>query len=161
MCCNSAFSLKPSTFPPTTLFQAFRTAIDGKQPDVDAVLSLGRTILTSPHTSADNQPFEKRLTDSIEAWSELQLGWQNWYQELMAASERSSAVSDRYGSFSDWLAQARSKLGSTFPLRVGPASAPADVEEAQVSCLHFCEELCEFCSVAFERDLDVRLYCMW
>ena len=122
---------------------------------MDAVLSLGRTILTSPHTSADNQPFEKRLTDSIEAWSELQLGWQNWYQELMAASERSSAVSDRYSSFSDWLAQARSKLGSTFPLRVGPASAPADVEEAQVSWPHFYEELCEFCSRAFERDLDV------
>ena len=75
----------------------------------------------------------------------------------MAASERSSAVSDRYGSFSDWLAQARGKLGSTFPLRVGPASAPADVEEAQVSWLHF-YELCEFRSIAFERDLDV---CMW
>ena len=99
------------------------------------MLSLGRAILTSPHTSADNQPFEKRLTDSIESWSDLQLEWQNWYQELMAASEKSSAVSDRYNSFSDWLSQARNKLGSTFPLRVGPASAPADVEEAQVSWL--------------------------
>ena len=117
--------------PPLT--QAFRSAIDAKQPEVDAMLSLGRAILTSPHTSADNQPFEKRLTDSIESWSDLQLEWQNWYQELMAASEKSSAVSDRYNTFSDWLSQARNKLGSTFPLRVGPASAPADVGEAQVS----------------------------
>ena len=53
----------------------------------------------------------------------------------MAASEKSSAVSDRYNTFSDWLSQARNKLGSTFPLRVGPASAPADVGEAQVSWL--------------------------
>ena len=97
------------------------------------MLSLGRAILTSPHTSADNQPFEKRLTDSIGAWSDLQLGWQNWYHELMAASEKSSAVSDQYSAFSDWLSQARDKLGSTFPLKVGRDSAPADVEEAQVS----------------------------
>ena len=126
-------SLAPPTRPLPPLTQAFRSAIDAKQPEVDAMLSLGRTILTSPHAAADNQPFEKRLTDSIESWSDLQLEWQNWYQELMAASEKSSAVSDRYNTFSDWLSQARSKLGSTFPLRVGPSSAPADVGEAQVS----------------------------
>ena len=129
MCIVSSLS---QLSPPLLVFQSFRSAIDEKQPDVDAMLSLGRSILTSPHTSADNQPFEKRLTDSIEQWSDLQLEWQNWYQELMAATEKSSAASDRYGAFSDWLAQARSKLDSTFPLKVGPDSAPADMEEAQV-----------------------------
>lgn len=135
VCTVIACLLAPPTCPLPPLIQAFRSAIDAKQPEVDAMLSRGRTILTSPHTSADNQPFEKRLTDSIESWSDLQLEWQNWYQELMAALEKSSAVSERYSSFLDWLSQARNKLGGTFPLRVGPASAPADVEEAQVSWL--------------------------
>ena len=97
------------------------------------MLALGRGLLTSPHTSAQNEPFESSLTSAIKDWSDLQLAWQEWYRELQSANDKSSTVGDNYDGFKNWLDQARTRTDDIFPVKPQSASVRSDLEDAEVS----------------------------
>ncbi len=66
---------------------------------VDAMLSLGREILAEPNTSSASETLMQKLTGFIQDWSDLQLNWQNWFDELHAGVEQSKSLSDQLKKF--------------------------------------------------------------
>lgn len=63
------------------------------------MLSLGREVLAEPNTSSASDGLMQKLTSFITDWSDLQLGWQNWFDELHAGMEQSKDLSDQLNMF--------------------------------------------------------------
>ena len=113
--------------------QNFRAQITSKQPDVDAMLSLGRAIIAEPNTNSQNDTIMKKLTGFIEDWSELQLAWQNWYDELHANLEQSKNLSDQLNTFGNGIKGLEPACVNLFPATVAMESLDAELQELQVS----------------------------
>ena len=107
--------------------------IDGKQPFIDAMLTGGRSMLSSKHSAANNESFERKLTSFIEDWSSCQLAWEDWYRELQAATDKSSAAGAKFSSFANWLSEAKTKMDSSFPVKPGQGSVSEMFQSALVS----------------------------
>ena len=100
---------------------------------MDALLALGRDIVAEPQTSTANVSLETRLTSFIEDWSNLQLAWQNWYNELHARKEQSLKLSEQVGDFGEEVKGLQASLEGMFPATVEMDNLLEDMEALQVS----------------------------
>ena len=112
--------------------QESRSEISEKQPTVDAMLALGRSILAEPSTTSQNDALMQKLTGFIEDWSELQMAWQNWYNELHANMEQLKSLSDRLKNFEHDIRQLEPACTSLFPATVAMETLDSELKEIQV-----------------------------
>ena len=129
--CNTLLFL----FLPFSSPKDFRSQLTAKQPEVDSLLSLGREIVAEPQTSTANDDLETRLTGFIQDWSDLQLAWQNWYDELHARRERSGKMGEELGRVREGMRGARGAMAALFPARVQVETLPQDLQHLQVACI--------------------------
>ena len=120
----------PSLPHPST--QNFRTQITTKQPDVDTMLALGRAIIAEPNTNPQNDTVMQKLTSFIEDWSDLQLAWQNWYDELHANLEQSKNLSDQLSAFGHSIKGLEPPWTNLFPATVTMENLDTELQELQV-----------------------------
>ena len=99
---------------------------------MDALLALGRDIVAEPQTSTANVSLETRLTSFIEDWSNLQLAWQNWYNELHARKEQSLKLSEQVWDFGEEVKGLQASLEGMFPAIVEMDNLLEDMEALQV-----------------------------
>ena len=85
---------------------------------MDALLSLGREIIAEPQTSAANVDLETRLTGFIQDWSDLQLAWQNWYDELHANREKSHKMSEEVGKLAEGAKGVKAGMNGLLPATI-------------------------------------------
>lgn len=97
------------------------------------MLSLGRAIIAEPNTNSQNDTIMKKLTGFIEDWSELQLAWQNWYDELHANLEQSKNLSDQLNTFGHGIKGLEPACVNLFPATVAMESLDTELQELQVS----------------------------
>lgn len=117
------------------LSQESRSEITDKQPAVDAMLALGRSILAEPSTTSQNDVLMQKLTSFIEDWSELQMTWQNWYNELHANMEQSKGLAERLKNFGHNIGQLEPACAGIFPATVAMEALDSELKEIQVSLL--------------------------
>ena len=96
------------------------------------MLSLGREIIAEPQTSTANVSLETRLTSFIQDWSDLQLAWQNWYDELHARKEQSQNLSEQVRELAEGVKGVKSSLEGLLPAEVGMESLYDDLLALQV-----------------------------
>ena len=118
------------------LSQESRSEITDKQPAVDAMLALGRSILAEPSTTSQNDVLMQKLTSFIEDWSELQMTWQNWYNELHANMEQSKGLADQLKNFGHDIGQLEPACAGIFPATVAMEALNSELKEIQVSAAH-------------------------
>lgn len=97
------------------------------------MLSLGREILAEPNTSSASEVLMQKLTGFIQDWSDLQLDWQNWFDELHTGVEQSKNLSDQLKKFESdtrGLGQACAKL---FPATLAMKNVDKEVHRIEVS----------------------------
>ena len=123
-------TLTPSL--PHSSTQNFRTQITTKQPDVDTMLALGRAIIAEPNTNPQNDTVMQKLTSFIEDWSDLQLAWQNWYDELHANLEQSKNLSDQLSAFGHSIKGLEPPWTNLFPATVTMENLDTELQELQV-----------------------------
>ena len=116
--------------------QESRSEITDKQPAVDALLALGRSILAEPSTTSQNDILMQKLTSFIEDWSELQMAWQNWYNELHANLEQSKNLADRLKNFGHDIRQLEPACAGIFPATVAMEAVDSELKEIQVCLLY-------------------------
>ena len=97
------------------------------------MLSVGRAIIAEPNTNSQNDTIMKKLTGFIEDWSELQLAWQNWYDELHANLEQSKNLSDQLNTFGHSIKGLEPACVNLFPATVAMESLDTELQELQVS----------------------------
>ena len=102
------------------------------QSAVDSMLALGRDIIAEPQTSAASGTLEQRLTTFIEDWSNLQLAWQNWFDELHARGEDARKLAEEVVSIGERLSGVEACLKGVFPASVGVEEVVGDMEALQV-----------------------------
>ena len=117
---------------PHSSTQNFRTQITTKQPDVDTMLALGRAIVAEPNTNPQNDTVMQKLTGFIEDWSDLQLAWQNWYDELHANLEQSKNLSDQLSAFGHSIKGLEAPWTNLFPATVTMENLDTELQELQV-----------------------------
>lgn len=115
-----------------THVQESRSEISEKQPAVDAMLALGRSILAEPSTTSQNDALMQKLTGFIEDWSELQMAWQNWYNELHAHMEQSKSLSDRLKNFEHNVKLLEPACANLFPATVAMETLDGELKDLQV-----------------------------
>ena len=113
--------------------QESRSEISEKQPAIDTMLALGRSILAEPSTTSQNDALMQKLTGFIEDWSELQMAWQNWYNELHANMEQSKSLSDKLKNFGHDIRQLEPACAGMFPATVAMETLDSELKELQVS----------------------------
>lgn len=111
--------------------QDFRAKITTRQPDVDAMLALGRAILAEPSTSSQNDTLMQKLTDFIQDWSDLQMEWQNWYNELHANMEKSQNLSDTFDAFCSSVGKLEPGFNKFFPATVSMEALDTQLQDLQ------------------------------
>ena len=130
---RSLLSLSLSLSPPSSSSsQESRSEISEKQPAVDAMLALGRAILAEPSTTSQNDSLMQKLTGFIEDWSDLQMAWQNWYNELHANMEQSKSLSDKLKSFEHDIGELEPTCANLFPATVAMEALDSELKEIQV-----------------------------
>ena len=96
------------------------------------MLGIGRAIIAEPNTNSQNDCLMQCLTGFIQDWSDLQMDWQNWYNELHAKQDQSRGLSDQLESFVsavDCLEPACSEL---FPAAVSLEALDTELRALQV-----------------------------
>ena len=96
------------------------------------MLALGRDIIAEPQTSAASGNLERKLTDFIQEWSDLQLAWQNWFNELHARKEHSHKLSEQVVGFGESVKGLEASLEGVFPASVGVEDMLGEMESLQV-----------------------------
>jgi len=99
------------------------------------MLSVGREVLAEPNTSSSSDDLMKKLTSFIEDWSGLQLGWQNWYDELHAQNEQSQQLSDQLKKLESALQELDPACSRLFPATVSVKSLDKEMGKLQVRVL--------------------------
>ena len=74
----------------------------------------------------------QKLTGFIEDWSDLQLGWQNWYDELHANLEQSKNLSDQLSAFGHSIKGLEAPWTNLFPATVTMENLDTELQELQV-----------------------------
>ena len=112
------------------------------------MLSVGREVLAEPNTSSSSDVLMQKLTSFIEDWSELQLGWQNWYDELLAHMEQSQQLSDQLKKFESAIRDLEPTCSRLFPATVVVKSLDKEMNKLKVRGIiwyvHECVCVCEF-----------------
>ena len=96
------------------------------------MLSLGREILAEPNTSSASEGLMQKLTSFIQDWSDLQLNWQNWFDELHAGVEQSKNLSDQLKKFENDVSGLGPALAKLFPATVSVKTLDKDLQRLQV-----------------------------
>ena len=96
------------------------------------MLSLGREILAEPNTSSTSDALAQKLTGFIQDWSDLQLDWQNWYDELHAGVEQSKNLSDQLKKFEGDIRGLGPAYAKLFPAVVSVKTLEKDLQRLQV-----------------------------
>ena len=74
----------------------------------------------------------QKLTGFIQDWSDLQLNWQNWFDELHAGVEQSKNLSDQLKKFESDMGGLAPALAKLFPATVAVKSLDKDLQRLQV-----------------------------
>ena len=101
---------------------------------MDALLTLGREIIAEPQTSAANVELETRLTGFIQDWSDLQLAWQNWYNELHALRENAGKMAEEVGRLKEGARGLETGMKRLFPASVEVENLQQNLQDLQVIC---------------------------
>ena len=96
------------------------------------MLALGRAILAEPSTSSQNDTLMQKLTDFIQDWSDLQMEWQNWYNELHANMEKSQNLSDTFDAFCSSVGKLEPGFNKFFPATVSMEALDTQLQDLQV-----------------------------
>ncbi len=96
------------------------------------MLALGRAIIAEPNTSSGNDVIMKKLTGFIQDWSDLQLAWQNLYNEFHASLEQSKSLSDQLNTFNRDLGELEHASDATLPGTVTMVALDSELEAIQV-----------------------------
>ena len=96
------------------------------------MLALGRAIIAEPNTNPQNDTVMQKLTSFIEDWSDLQLAWQNWYDELHANLEQSKNLSDQLSAFGHSIKGLEPPWTNLFPATVTMENLDTELQELQV-----------------------------
>lgn len=75
----------------------------------------------------------QKLTGFIEDWSELQLAWQNWYNELHANLEQSKSLSEQLNSFVHDIKGLEPACARLFPATLDMDSLDSELQALQVT----------------------------
>lgn len=97
------------------------------------MLSLGREILAEPNTSSASDTLMQRLTGFIQDWSDLQLNWQNWFDELDTGVEQSRNLGDQLKKFESDIRGLGPACAKLFPASVSIKTLDKDLQRLQVS----------------------------
>jgi hypothetical protein len=100
------------------------------------MLSLGREILAEPNTSSASDTLMQKLTGFIQDWSDLQLNWQNWFDELHAGVEQSKSLSDQLKKFENNTRGLGPACAKLFPAFVNMKNLDKELKRLQVSATH-------------------------
>lgn len=100
------------------------------------MLALGRAILAEPNTTTQNDALVQKLTGYISDWSDLQLKWQNWYDELHANMEQSHYLSDQLDRFEKDIEGLGPLCSTLFPATVSVAGLKPELHHLQVQLMH-------------------------
>ncbi len=109
------------------------------------MLSLGREILAEPNTSSASDGLMQKLTGFIQDWSDLQLNWQNWFDELHAGVEQSKNLSDQFKKFESDMRGLAPALAKLFPATVAVKTLDKDLQRVQVHMLHRSQDVYCIC----------------
>lgn len=96
------------------------------------MLSLGREILAEPNTSSASETLMQKLTGFIQDWSDLQLDWQNWFDELHAGVEQFKSLSDQLKRFEVDIRGLGPACAKLFPATVNMKSLDKELQRLQV-----------------------------
>ncbi len=96
------------------------------------MLALGRAVIAEPNTSSSSDAVMKKLTGFIQDWSNLQLAWQNLYNELRASLEQSHDLSDRLGSFGRDTGELELACDEVLPATVAMVKLDQELDAIQV-----------------------------
>lgn len=118
------------------------------------MLGLGRAIIAEPNTSSSSDAIMKKLTGFIQDWSDLQLAWQNLYNELHATLEQSHNLSDQLDSFGRDTEELGEACDGALPATVTMVKLDEELKAVQVlyarrlykhtcfACLFACLSVC-------------------
>ena len=95
-------------------------------------MSLGREILAEPNTSSASESLMQKLTSFIQDWSDLQLNWQNWFDELHAGVEQSKSLSDQLNKFETDIRGLGPAYAKLFPAAVNVKTLDKELQRLQV-----------------------------
>ena len=87
--------------------------------------------MSEPQTSTAVS-LETRLTGFIQEWSDLQLAWQNWFNELHAHKEQSHKLGEDVGKFGEGMKALGTALDGMFPAGVDMENLLGDMETLEV-----------------------------
>ena len=77
--------------------QVYMAQITSKEPQVKAMLALGRGIITK--TTALNDSIMQKVTGFLPKWSDLQINWQNWTDEILDGIEKCRLMDNELDAF--------------------------------------------------------------
>lgn len=106
--------------------------MSGKEPAEEAMLSLGREVLAEPNTTSQNDSLMNKLTSFIADWSNLQLAWQNWYDELHAHMQQSQDLSNELDKFLNAMSNLEPLFSKLFPAELSMDNLPQKLHNLQV-----------------------------
>ena len=96
------------------------------------MLSLGREILAEPNTSSASDTLMQKLTNFIQDWSDLQLNWQNWFDELHVGVEESKNLSEQLKKFDCDIESLIPTSAKLFPVTVAMKALDKELRRVQV-----------------------------
>lgn len=103
---------------------------------MDTMLALGRAILAELRTNSQNDTLMQKLTNFIQDWSDLQMVWQNWYNELHANTEKSKGLNEQLDRFEHDIGTLEPACASLFPATLSMVSLDTKLSELQVRLVH-------------------------
>ena len=120
---------------------------------MDLMLSLGREVLAEPNTSSTTEGLMQKLTSFIKEWSDLQLGWQNWFDELHAGVEQSRNLSDQLKKFESDIKGLEPTCSMIFPAVVSMKNLDKELDRIHV-CVCVCACVGLFVPSMWWKSLD-------
>lgn len=113
--------------------KAFRAKLTNSQADVDAMLALGRSIISENYTNPNKDTLSQKLTEFISTWANLLMSWQNWSDELHATGEQSRNLSDQFTELQHVYEAVSPVFKELFPAKVSMETLEADLKQLQVN----------------------------
>ena len=96
------------------------------------MLALGRAIISEPTTNSQNESFPKKLTSFIEDLANLQLAYQNSYDELHRGLQLSKNLSDQLGKFASAVNGLEPACSNILPATVTMENLESELKTLQV-----------------------------
>lgn len=110
--------------------QDYVAQITSKEPQVKAMLALGRGIITK--TTALNDTIMQKVTGFLPKWSDLQINWQNWTDEILDGIEKCRHMSDELDAFRAKVDAVKAACTKVLPAAVSVESLDTQLQHLQV-----------------------------